>query len=530
MCCSIPAIAAKQKQFVVAIDAGHGGKDTGANENGVTEKDINLGVAQKLAELLKKKGFKVIMTRDNDKFINLSDRPAKANKEKADLFISIHTNSVDASNPNRKNVEGSQVYVLGLHRDADNLEVARRENSVIVHEKNHEERYEGFDPDKDESYIVFEMAQKKTLANSIGFAQEVQRELVKTAGRRDRGVHQAGFLVLREAAMPAVLVEVDFICNPNSAKYIGSSAGQKKLAQAIANAVVTYRNSLNKNSAVYDNASLDGDGNDAGEIFVLGNAGTQARKTSKATHVATSKGSQKTNGARRRRSASAREKSASQNFETDHIAIHTESQGVTATAKKSAATTASAQQATNTTRTTDQKSAKKEKTSSKKKSKKDKKKQKDEQTEERMVNGKRVVVTHASQSNPRSLKSSKPTTSGPVEDPQPEDARQSVADAFGASSSEKSNVSEVDVDEIPAVEEVTNSDSATARRRAPKQEKTSVKSSKKEKTTDKKQSVKEDDNTQNVEENVRSYEATKQRSSETRKTSSDPKSLKRKKK
>lgn len=529
MCCSIPAIAAKQKQFVVAIDAGHGGKDTGANENGVTEKEINLGVAKKLAEILKKKGFKVIMTRDNDKFINLSDRPAKANKEKADLFISIHTNSVDASNPNRKNVEGSQVYVLGLHRDADNLEVARRENSVIVHEKNHEDRYEGFDPNKDESYIVFEMAQKKSLANSIGFAQEVQRELVKTAGRRDRGVHQAGFLVLREAAMPAVLVEVDFICNPNSAKYIGSSAGQKKLAQAIANAVVNYRNSIKKNSAIYDNASLD-DETDANDIFVLGNAGTQARKTSKNTHVSAARGTQKTTGTRRRRSASAREKSASQNFETDHIAIRSESEGFTSTAKKSTASASSSQEGTQSKRTEDNKTTKKEKTSSKKKSKKDKKKKKSEQSEERMVNGKRVVVTHASQSNPRSLKSSKPTTSGPVEDPQPEDARQSVANAFGSSSSEKSNHREIDVDEIPAVEEVPNTDSATARRRTPKQEKPSVKSSKRGKDSETKHNVKNDDNTQNVEENVRSYEAAKQRSYETRKTSSDPKSLKRKKK
>lgn len=244
------------KDFTVVIDAGHGGKDTGAIDNNVKEKDINLGVALKLGELIKKKlkNTNVVFTRENDTYLTLQERADKANKSKGDLFISIHTNSVDKANKNRTTVCGASVYALGLHKDNNNMAVARRENSVIELEKNYEQKYSGFDPSKDESYILFEMAQKKNLSKSIKFANEVQKQLVATAGRRDRGVHQAGFWVLWATSMPAVLVELDFICNPNSAKFMGSEQGQQQLAQSIFNAVEkyskTYQNSGKMTSAV----------------------------------------------------------------------------------------------------------------------------------------------------------------------------------------------------------------------------------------------------------------------------------------
>ena len=238
--------AEKDADFVVVIDAGHGGNDTGAIDNGVKEKDINLAVAKRLQEDLQKKikGIKVIMTRSNDTFVTLQGRADIANRNKADLFISIHTNSVDAKNPNRKTVAGTSVYALGLHKDKDNLNVAKRENSVIELEKNHEEKYSGFDPSKDESYIIFEMAQKKNLEQSLKFANFAQRQLVSYAGRKDRGVKQAGFWVLWATSMPAVLVELDFICNPSSAEYMGSAKGQKNLAEALSNAVEQYYKSV----------------------------------------------------------------------------------------------------------------------------------------------------------------------------------------------------------------------------------------------------------------------------------------------
>ena len=234
-------------EFTVVIDAGHGGHDVGATDNGIREKDVNLGVAKKLAEMLskKRKDVKVVMTRDKDEFISLQERADIANRNRGDLFISIHTNSVDKKNSNRKKVEGSSVYALGLHKDANNLKVAQRENSVIELESNYEQKYSGFDPKKDESYIIFEMAQKRNLGHSLKFAGEAQKQLVKVAERVDRGVKQAGFWVLWATSMPSVLVELDFICNPKSAKFIGSVDGQQKMAQALFNAIENYEASVN---------------------------------------------------------------------------------------------------------------------------------------------------------------------------------------------------------------------------------------------------------------------------------------------
>ena len=238
-----PSLAeAKEKnEFVVVIDPGHGGKDIGASDNGVNEKDINLKVALQLQSLINKKlkDTKVVMTRNKDVYLTLQERADKANNAKGDIFVSIHTNSVDKKNKNRKTVAGASVYALGLHKSDNNMQVAMRENSVIELESDYQQKYSGFDPSKDESYIIFEMAQKKNLSKSIKLAENIEKELVKS-GRADRGVHQAGFWVLWATSMTSVLVELDFICNPESAKYISSDKGAKELAQAIFNAIENY--------------------------------------------------------------------------------------------------------------------------------------------------------------------------------------------------------------------------------------------------------------------------------------------------
>lgn len=244
-------------KFVVVLDAGHGGKDIGATDNNATEKNINLAVALKVGELCKKKlkNTKVVFTRDDDTFVSLQGRADIANREKADLFISIHTNSVDAKNKNRRTVAGATVYTQGPHKDDANQGVARRENSVIELENGYEQKYSGFDPNKDESYIIFEMAQKRNLSESNRFAKSVQENLVKIAGRKDRGVHQAGFWVLWSTSMPSVLVELDFICNPESAKFMTSEEGVNKLAEAIFKSIQVYEQNWMQNQRMLEAAN-----------------------------------------------------------------------------------------------------------------------------------------------------------------------------------------------------------------------------------------------------------------------------------
>ncbi|MCH5217303.1 MAG: N-acetylmuramoyl-L-alanine amidase [Muribaculaceae bacterium] len=241
------AAAAEKKKFTVVIDAGHGGNDVGAHEHDVKEKDVNLAVALKLGELIKKKlkNTEVVYTRDKDVIVSLQGRADIANSAKGDLFVSIHCNSVDRSNKNRNNVLGATTYILGHHKDAANLAVAQRENSVIELDANDKARYTDFDPQSDESYIIYEMTAKKNFQNSARFAADVQKEMVG-AGRYSRGVQQAGFWVLWSTAMPAALVELDFICNPDQAKFLNSNAGQEKLAGAIFNAVKNYENYYRK--------------------------------------------------------------------------------------------------------------------------------------------------------------------------------------------------------------------------------------------------------------------------------------------
>ena len=236
--------AVQAKDFVVTLDAGHGGHDYGAIGDKSNEKTITLAVVKQLGRLIESNlpDVKVVYTRDKDVFIPLKDRAAIANNAKSDLFISIHINSVDKRNRNRRSIEGCQVYTLGLHKTAENLAVAKRENAVMELEPDHTEKYAGFDPNSLESDIVFELSQYKRLDQSIEFADAVHGELVDVSGRVPKGVRQAGFWVLWATSMPSVLVELDFICNPKSEKYMASAKGQKEMVEALYNAFCAYFN------------------------------------------------------------------------------------------------------------------------------------------------------------------------------------------------------------------------------------------------------------------------------------------------
>lgn len=225
--------------YTVVIDAGHGGKDAGAICKIVKEKDINLAVALELGRLITANhpDVKVIYTRKTDVFVPLDERANIANRSKADLFISIHTNAT----PSKIGPRGAETYTLGMHRATENLAVAKRENSVITLESDYEKRYEGFDPRSSESYIIFEFMQDKHMEQSVDLARQVQKQFRTHAGRQDRGVHQAGFLVLRATSMPSVLVELGYINNPTEAEYLKSTNGRNTMARSIYNAFVAYR-------------------------------------------------------------------------------------------------------------------------------------------------------------------------------------------------------------------------------------------------------------------------------------------------
>ena len=325
-----------KESFTLVIDAGHGGHDHGAIDNGAREKDINLEVAKKLEALVKKKlkNVKVVMTRDDDTFISLQERANIANRNRGNLFVSIHTNSVDKSNPNRKSVSGASVYALGPQKDANNLKVAQRENSVIELEDNYHQKYSGFDPSKDESYIIFEMAQKKNLGQSLRFADKAQKELVKTASRKDRGVKQAGFWVLWATSMPAVLVELDFICNPTQAAYMKSEAGQEKLAEALLNALKNYIETYHNTADVRNNVPATIDiaeqtepeeeeiQTDTGVSTLI--ASSKPEKVTRKSHLPASNSTRGQSGSRKRRYDSAKRLSDNRNYETESITLKSE--------------------------------------------------------------------------------------------------------------------------------------------------------------------------------------------------------------
>ena len=229
----------------IVIDAGHGGKDPGATIGGVFEKDIVLDVALRAGEMVKKKfpDIKVVYTRDKDVFIPLDDRADIANKQKADLFISIHVNSCP-----KNTIYGAETYILGQHRSQENLDVAKMENSVILLEDDYSTRYEGFDPNQAESYIMFEMIQNEFLEQSRLFADKVQKNIISLTERKDRGVRQAGFLVLRKTAMPSVLIELGFLSNDNERKFLTSGKGTDLMAQSIFSSVSDYKQRLDARS------------------------------------------------------------------------------------------------------------------------------------------------------------------------------------------------------------------------------------------------------------------------------------------
>ena len=232
-------LSAKGKDFVVVIDPGHGGHDPGAVGKRGREKNINLNVALKVGRLIQNNcnDVKVIYTRKTDVFIPLDRRAQIANNAKADLFISIHTNSVARG----RTVRGAETYTLGLHRTEENLEVAKKENSVILIEDNYEQRYAGFNPNSSESYIIFEFVQDKNMEKSVKLATLIQRQFKNTAKRIDKGVHQAGFLVLRATSMPSVLVELGYISTPDEEQYLLSDAGTTALSNSIYKAFLNYK-------------------------------------------------------------------------------------------------------------------------------------------------------------------------------------------------------------------------------------------------------------------------------------------------
>lgn len=225
-------------KFVLVIDPGHGGKDPGAIGRFSREKNINLSVAKAFGQLVESHcpHVKVIYTRKSDVFIPLDRRAEIANKANADLFISIHTNAL----PKKAIGRGAETYTLGMARAEANLDVAKRENSVILVENDYKERYQGFDPNSSESYIMFEFMQDKYMEKSVHFAKTLQKEFKTTAGRQDKGVHQAGFLVLRQTCMPSVLIELGYISTHDEETFLNSQNGIKKMSQSIFNAFLSY--------------------------------------------------------------------------------------------------------------------------------------------------------------------------------------------------------------------------------------------------------------------------------------------------
>jgi N-acetylmuramoyl-L-alanine amidase len=244
----VAVTTAASKKFTLVIDAGHGGTDAGAVGAITKEKHINLNVALAFGRLVERNcpDVRVIYTRKTDVFVPLHTRADIANRNKADLFISIHTNAL----PKGRISRGMETYTLGMHRAADNLDVAKRENSVILIETDYKERYQGFDPRSAESYIMFEFMQDRNMAQSVDLAKYVQRRTCASAARQNKGVKQAGFLVLRETSMPSCLIELGFISTPDEERFLHSASGVEQLGRGIYQAFVDYRNQYDKNISV----------------------------------------------------------------------------------------------------------------------------------------------------------------------------------------------------------------------------------------------------------------------------------------
>ncbi len=238
------SLLANAQNFTVTLDPGHGGKDPGACGSTCQEKQIVLSVAKKVGQLLEdnQPDIKAVFTRKTDIFIELEQRAQIANKAKSDLFVSIHTDAVD-----NKRAYGATTFIMGASKEESNMAVARRENSVILLEDNYEQRYEGFDPSSVESYIMFELMQDVNLEQSIQLANYIQGNL-ENLKRSSRGVRQAPYWVLHRTSMPAVLVELGFISNPDEERYLKSESGQNALARTIYQAIVRYKEDFDRKS------------------------------------------------------------------------------------------------------------------------------------------------------------------------------------------------------------------------------------------------------------------------------------------
>ncbi|MDA8893417.1 N-acetylmuramoyl-L-alanine amidase [Flavobacteriaceae bacterium] len=246
-------VYSQDKKFIVVLDAGHGGNDPGNIGNGYREKTIALKVVKEIRnELQKINDIKVILTRDKDVLINLWKRGEIANKAKADLFVSIHCDS------HSSNAYGAGTFVLGLHANKRNFDVAKRENAVISLEDNYRERYKGFDPNSEESVLGLTLLQEENLDKSFLLAADIQQNFSKALKRKNRGVKQAGFVVLHQTYMPSVLIELGFLTNKNEGKFLNSKSGQQKMAKEIAKSIKRYYNQLKLNTvAVNDQISIE---------------------------------------------------------------------------------------------------------------------------------------------------------------------------------------------------------------------------------------------------------------------------------
>ena len=248
MCMFVMTSLAANKRFTLVIDAGHGGHDAGALGAISKEKNINLAVALRFGKYVEQNlpEVRVIYTRKTDVFIPLNERANIANRANADLFISVHTNALPAG----KVARGFETYTLGMHRAKDNLDVAMRENSVISMEKDYQQRYQGFDPRSSESYIIFEFIQGKNMERSVELARMIQRGVCDGANRPDKGVHQAGFLVLRETSMPGCLIELGFITTPDEERLLNNDSRVDDIARGIYEAFAKYKNKYDRSVSV----------------------------------------------------------------------------------------------------------------------------------------------------------------------------------------------------------------------------------------------------------------------------------------
>ncbi|MCI6102122.1 MAG: N-acetylmuramoyl-L-alanine amidase [Bacteroidales bacterium] len=302
---------AGSNRFTLVIDAGHGGHDLGAPGAISNEKDINLKVALAFGKYVESNcpDVRVVYTRKTDVFIPLKERANIANRNRADLFISVHTNALEGG----KIARGFETYTLGMHRAKDNLDVAMRENSVIVQEKNYQQTYRGFDPKSSESYIIFELMQGAYMERSVDLAKLIQRSVCSTASRPNKGVHQAGFLVLRETSMPSCLIELGFITTPDEEQQLNDPAQVDLIAQGIYKAFVKYKDKYQSGGIAQlsdtDNPSDDSSAEDSDNVAVASAqpAASQPAAAPKATPKATPKNQQRDTSAPTAKTPSAKQ-------------------------------------------------------------------------------------------------------------------------------------------------------------------------------------------------------------------------------